>query len=537
MTSLSKTSPSGASIELLETRQEAGSTTRGRTPAAKIKSLTELIEVVSRAKTQGKRIVQCHGVFDLIHVGHIRHLTRAHEEGDLLIVTVTSDAYVNKGPGRPVFHQQLRAESLAALECVDYVAINEGPTAVETIHRLRPDVYVKGREYARPEQDVTGKITEEEEAIRSVGGRVHFTDDITFSSSQLLNDYFTIFPPKTEQWLSAFRKRYTADEILRFLGQAAKLRVLVVGEAIIDEYVFCDGLGKSTKDPVLAFRYRSTETYAGGSLAVASHLAGFCDEVGLMTTLGEGSGSEAFVRQALRPNIQPHFVIRRDAPTIHKRRFVDTHTNARMFELYLMDDTPLPEAAEKDFLQQLERVVAGYDLVVVADYGHGMLTPPTIQQLCRASQFLAVNTQANAGNRGFNTISKYARADYVCLAGHEVALEARMRHADQRDLILEVTKRIDCPRFSVTQGKEGSLHYELGGSFVEVPALATRVTDRVGAGDAVLAVTSLLVAQAAPWEIVGFVGNVVGAQMVAQLGNRLAVDKISITKSIISLLK
>ncbi len=521
----------------VDSQREAVAAERGRPPSLKIKPLDELSEIVSHAKAEGKRVIHCHGVFDLLHVGHIRHLMRARQEGDLLVVTVTPDAYVNKGPGRPAFFQQLRAESLAALECVDYVGINEWPTAVETIHRLRPDVYVKGSEYAKPGQDVTGKIAEEEEAIRSVGGRLHLTDDLTFSSSQLLNEHFAAFPPKTEQWLSAFKKRHAAEEVIGFLRQAAALKVLVIGEAIIDEYVFCDGLGKSTKDPVLAFRYRSTETYAGGSLAVANHLAGFCREVGLVTTLGEGSGDEAFVRQALRPNIKPQFVIRRDAPTIHKRRFVDTHTNARMFELYLMEDAPLAGAAEEAFLRQLEGVVGGYDLVVVADYGHGMLTPPAIQQLCRASRFLAVNTQANAGNRGFNTISKYARADYVCLAGHEVALETRMRHADERDLILEVTKRIDCPRFTVTQGKEGSLHYEVGGSFVEVPALAARVTDRVGAGDAVLAVTSLLVVQSAPWEIVGFVGNVVGAQKVASLGNRLAVDQVSVMKSVISLLK
>ncbi|MBI3457757.1 MAG: adenylyltransferase/cytidyltransferase family protein [Candidatus Rokubacteria bacterium] len=523
--------------ELLDTQQQAGAAERGRMPAAKIKTLDELAAIVARAKAQGKRVIHCHGVFDLVHVGHIRHLARAREEGDLLVVTVTQDEHVNKGPGRPVFLQRLRAESLAALECVDYVAINEWPTAVEAIHRLRPDVYVKGSEYAAPEQDVTGKITEEAQAVQAVGGRLHLTDELTFSSSRLLNDYFAPFPPKTEQWLSAFKKRYTADDVVRFLRHTATLKVLVVGEAIIDEYVFCDGLGKSTKDPVLAFRYRSTETYAGGSLAVANHLAGFCGEVGLVTTLGEGSGDDAFVRQALRPNVQPHFVLRHEAPTIHKRRFVDTHTNARMFELYLMDDAPLAGEAEGDLLRHLEQLVAGYDLVVVADYGHGMLTPSTIQQLCRGSRFLAVNTQANAGNRGFNTISKYARADYVCLAGHEVALETRMRHADERDLILEVTKRINCPRFTVTQGKDGSLHYEVGGSFVEVPALATRVTDRVGAGDAVLAVTSLLVVQSAPWDVVGFVGNVVGAQMVARLGNQLAVDRVSVTKSVISLLK
>lgn len=517
----------------------SSSATRTRSTPVKVLPLAELAKVLARKKAQGKTIVHCHGVFDVVHPGHIRHFKLARREGDLLVVTLTPDGYVNKGPGRPFFNQHLRAESLAALECVDYVAINEWPTAVETITLLQPDVYVKGREYATPAQDLTGKIVEEEAAIRAVGGRIHFTDDITFSSSQLINDYFTIFPPKTEQWLRNFRKRYTADEVLGFLGRITNLKALVVGEAIIDEYVFCDGLGKSTKDPVLAFRYRSTEAYAGGSLAVANHLAGFCEDVGLVTALGEVDRQEEFVRRTLRPAVRPHFVTWRGVPTIHKRRFVDTHTNARMFELYLMQDDPLPSEEEHDVLAALRQCVSDYDVVVVADYGHGLLTPSMIQHLCGHAHFLAVNTQANAGNRGFNTISKYPRADYVCLTGHEIALETRMRHADWHELTIEVSKRINCPRFTVTQGPSGTLHYEPAGTggFAEVPALASKVEDRVGAGDAVLAVTSLLVAQQAPWDVVGFIGNIAGAQMVADLGNRVTIDKASIAKSIVSLMK
>jgi bifunctional ADP-heptose synthase (sugar kinase/adenylyltransferase) len=270
---------------------------------------------------------------------------------------------------------------------------------------------------------------------------------------------------------------------------------------------------------------------------VANHLAGFCHEVGLVTVLGEVDRREDEVRRALRPNVQPHLMTWHGAPTIHKRRFVDMHTSARVFELYLMADEQLPAEAETAVLGTLQRLIRDYDLVVVSDFGHGMLTPSAIALLCAEARFLAVNTQANAGNRGFNTISKYPHADYVCLAGHEIALETRMRHASFQELVLEVTKRIDCSRFTVTHGKDGSMHYESSYGFTEVPALATHVTDRVGAGDAVLAVSSLLVAQHAPWEIVGFVGNVAGAEMVAQLGNRMTINKMSIVKSAMALMK
>lgn len=503
----------------------------------KIVGLAELAKLVFDHKSHGMRIVQCHGVFDLVHPGHIRHLEEAKGQGDILVVTITPDEHVNKGPGRPVFNQRLRSESVAALQCVDYVAINEWPTAIETIHLLRPDVYVKGKEYADPENDLTGRIVDEEQSIFSVGGRIYFTDDMTFSSSHLINNHFSVLPPETCEWLRAFRERHSIEEVMGYLESAAGLKVLVVGEAIIDEYVFCDGLGKSTKDPILAFQYRSAEAYAGGSLAVANHLAGFCQEVHLITLLGEHERREEFVRRSLLPNVEPHLLTEQEAPTIHKRRFVDTHTGARMFELYVMDDSPLNSDCERDVIRALNETAQKCDVVIVADYGHGMLSPAAIDALVGSRVFLAVNTQANAGNRGFNTIAKYPRADYVCLAGHEIALETRMRHGHWRDLVLEVVKRIECENFTMTQGSSGSLHYSPDFGFTEVPALADRVTDRVGAGDAVLAVTSLLVAQRAPWEIVGFIGNVAGAQMVGDLGNRVTVSKASIAKSVISLMK
>src|SRR3990167_3321379 len=110
-------------------------------------------------------IVQCHGVFDLLHIGHIKHLQSAKKYGDILIVTLTPDHYVNKGPGRPRFTAALRAEAIAALDCVDYVVINKWPTAIEAIQHIKPAVYVKGSEYQESE-DITGKIFEEIEAVK-----------------------------------------------------------------------------------------------------------------------------------------------------------------------------------------------------------------------------------------------------------------------------------------------------------------------------------------------------------------------------------
>ncbi len=503
----------------------------------KITDLDELAAKLRDVKAEGKKIVLSHGVFDLLHVGHIRHFEEAKQMGDVLVVTLTRDEHVNKGPHRPAFSQDLRAEAIASLSVVDYVAINRWPLSVETIKLLRPDIYVKGSDYKIAEKDITGGIIPEAEAVRSVGGEIRFTDDIAFSSSTLLNRHFSVFPPEVDRYLDGFRHRYSVDEVLEWLNRAATLSPLVVGEAIIDEYVFCEGIGKSTKDPVLAVLQQSVEAYAGGSLAVANHLAGFCRRVDLVTQLGSTERREDFVRGTLRPNVNPLLLTKAGAPTVHKRRIVDRYSGNKLLEIYIMEDSPMAGEDAMRLRMALEELSRGAELTIVADYGHGMMTRDAVDWLCKSSEFLSVNAQSNAGNRGFNPISKYTRSDYVCLAAHELALEIRQRDGSLRDGLLVLADRVECPRFTITLGKQGTLHYDRASGFTEAPALATVVQDRVGAGDAVLAVTSLLIRLGAPWDIVAFVGNVAGAELVAELGNRSPLERVALSKHITSLLK
>ena len=155
----------------------------------KILAFENLAEKLGDLKAGGKRVVLCHGCFDLMHPGHIKYFQAAKKMGDILVVTVTPDRYVDKGPGRPVYNQQLRVESIAALECVDFVAVNKWPTAEETLRLLRPDIYVKGQEFEKLE-DKTGKIQREYDVVKEIGAEIRFTHEIVFSSTQLLNTYF-----------------------------------------------------------------------------------------------------------------------------------------------------------------------------------------------------------------------------------------------------------------------------------------------------------------------------------------------------------
>ncbi|MDX2225671.1 MAG: PfkB family carbohydrate kinase [Verrucomicrobiae bacterium] len=505
-------------------------------PLRKIKSVRELGEEAEKLRNEGKRVVHCHGVFDLVHVGHMRHFQEARRMGDVLVVTLTPDVHVNKGPDRPVFKQDLRAEALAMLESVDYVGINEWPTAEETLRIIRPHFYVKGPDYRLPSKDRSGNISREQLVADEVGAQLVVTRDITFSSSNLLNRHFNTRTKEVADFLQDFSRRVDPDQVLEVLDRVRSLKVLVVGETIIDDYHYCETMGKAGKEPILVARYKSSEQFAGGILAVANHLASFCDHPSMLTFLGDREAQEEFIRQKLNPSVKAHYLRLKDAPTLVKRRFIETYPFQKLFEVYVMGDGDVNAGEQAELCRELERLLPEFDAVIVTDYGHGMIGPEAVELLCSKAKFLAINTQVNAHNHGFNTISKYRRADYACVSEGEVRLEVRSRHLDVRDIVLQISRRLSCDRITITQGRQGSLCFD-GTHFHQIPALTGHFVDRVGAGDAVLVVTSLCVAAGVPMETVGLIANAVGAQAVGVMGNRSAIDRMALIRHLEFLLK
>lgn len=505
----------------------------------KIKGLSELSSILKKLKTDGKKIVHCHGVFDLVHPGHVRHFQAAKARGDVLVVTITLDKYVNKGPGRPVFTEELRAESVAALECVDYVAINPWPNAAETIKILRPDVYVKGSDYADADKDETRGIRLEREAVESVGGVIHFTDEITFSSSSILNEYFGVYNAPTQTFLKVFRSQYSADEVINKLKELRDLRVLLIGETILDEYNFVSVMGKSPKGTHIATEFINKELYAGGILACANHLAGFCDRVELVTALGKRGSFERFVRNNLKSNVVPMFFYYPKAPTIIKRRFIERVYLNKLFEVYIFKDD-LSIALEEEIGNYLaDDIINKYDLILVVDYGHGLLTPKLIEVLCGLPYFLAVNAQSNTASIGYNPITKYKKANYFCLGEPELHLAFQDKHASIYRLIELLAQKVSSGgAISVTRGPQGSIVYDTEKKlFHSTPPLSQNVIDTIGAGDAFLSITSACAAKGFSKDLIGFIGNAVGSLAIEILGNKSSIEAASLFKFITALLK
>ncbi len=505
---------------------------------SKIKTIEKLGDILEGLRKKGKRIVHCHGVFDLLHPGHIKHFEAAKQKGDVLVVTVTKDEYVNKGPGRPVFNQNLRAESIAAMECVDFVAVNEWPTAVKTIEVLKPHFYVKGSDYANRGEDITGRIYEEEEAVKSVGGFLHFTDEISFSSSALINSYFAPYPKEAQDFFIRFKNRYTSRDITRHLDGIKDVKILLIGDIIIDEYHYCIGMGKAQKDNIIATRFMNEEIFAGGVLAAANHVAGFCKDVTLLSCIGTINDYRNFIPKHLKGNVRSNFYYRGDAPVVVKRRFVDPSFLNKLFEIcYLSDGMPLPRTIEDEICDYLKTRLNEFDMVMVADFGHGLITDRVLKILCKKSKYLAVNVQTNSANFGFNVVTKFPRADYICIDEPEIRLACHDRVSNLEKLIVKISRRLACEKIIITRGHKGALAYSKEDGFIEIPVFSKEVVDRIGAGDAYFSITSPCVYKDIPIDIVGFIGNAAGAMKVLIVGNRSSVEPVALHKYVTTLLK
>jgi bifunctional ADP-heptose synthase (sugar kinase/adenylyltransferase) len=312
---------------------------------------------------------------------------------------------------------------------------------------------------------------------------------------------------------------------------------MLIGDAIIDEYHYCRALGRSAKSNHVVNQYLSHEVFAGGSLAVANHLASLCREVRLVTLLGETDPREEFIRAKLRPNVVPVFFRRPDGPTVVKKRYLDQYLNQKLFEVNYLNTQSVDGQVEAGVLGYLGREMPGVDLVLVSDYGHGLITAPVIREMERLGQPLAVNTQNNGANVGYNMITKYRRPSFVCLDEAELRWAAQDKEGPIEDVLARMAGVLGCASMITTLGRRGSVGLTAGGETARTPIFSSRVIDTIGAGDAYFAYTAPLALGGVPLELVSFVGNAAGAIAVKIVGNRRPVEKTELLEFVSVLLR
>lgn len=500
----------------------------------KIVTKQQFKEIKSTLKSENKKIVLCHGVFDLVHPGHILHFEEAKKLGDVLVVSVTAAQYVRKGPGRPYFGDELRLKFLSEIECIDYVILSEGFTVNDIIEVVEPDWYVKGKEYEKASDDLTGKISEEVELVRQHGGDVYYTSgEEVFSSTKLINDALGGLSPEIRAYSIEFQKKYSMSQIKKYTEEIKNKKILVVGDAIIDEYVFCNVQGLMSKDNGYSARYVKEEQYLGGSLAIARHLASFCDNVTISAVVGTEEAFHSRFLNELSGDMRVDMVYSDKFETIVKKRYI--MQNAKREEinkLFVINNLKTPMEIDKEamdkFKEKLRKKIEGYDTVILCDFGHGLIDNEVMDIIQEKAKFLSLNCQTNSSNYGTNLITKYHRADSFVLDEKELKLAFSDYKSSPDDSLMKLSEHLNCSGW-LTQGAIGATLIE-NGKFISCPAFTLKVKDTIGAGDAFFAVASAYAAVGAPREIGTFMGNIAGALAANIVGNKEAIEKVNVLK-------
>ncbi len=334
----------------------------------KIKTKAALLEALAAERARERKIVHCHGCFDILHPGHVRHLAWAKEQGDVLVVTLSADEVVKKGLGRPFVPEALRAENLAAIGFVDYVAIDDGEWAGPILELLKPDIYIKGKEF---ENVFTGRIGRERELVQSYGGKVLFSSGDVVYSSTAIYEHERLPLGLPDERLRAFRHRngLRLQAVHDIVARPECPPVLVVGDLLVSEDVFCVPTQRADEGLARTVKATGKEQRLAGAADVARALARLGAPTTLLAMVGDDQAG-AFAREALAKEcFAAELVTDPTRPTARRRRYL--LKNAELFVAHEFKNHPPEPAVEVELLRALARLCGTARAAVVADYGAG----------------------------------------------------------------------------------------------------------------------------------------------------------------------
>jgi rfaE bifunctional protein kinase chain/domain len=454
----------------------------------KVKTPEQLRELIG-PRPRKHKVIMCHGTFDVVHPGHVRHMLYAKTKADILVASLTADEHIKKGNMRPYVPENLRAVNLAALEMVDYVIIDRDPTPLANLGIIQPDYFAKGYEYTAGA--VNPKTQEEIDVLEGYGGEIIFTPgDIVYSSSALIE----LAPPSiaVEKLMTLMdAEGVTFDDLRKAVAAMKGVKVHVVGDTIVDSYTYCSMIGGMTKTPTMSVRFERKVDYVGGAGIVAKHLRAAGADVTFSTVLGNDAYKSFVLDDLSTFGVHCMPIIDETRPTINKNAIVAE--NYRMLKIDTLDNRSISDK----IVEQLKKQIADTkgQAVAFCDFRHGIFNRGTIPHLTAAipeGVFRVADSQVASrwGNilefQGFDLITPNER-------------EARFSLGDQdsviRPLALELHKKSNCGMLILKCGERGIItyrnHTEDYRAFFSIDTFADRVVDAVGAGDALLAYATL----------------------------------------------
>jgi rfaE bifunctional protein nucleotidyltransferase chain/domain len=512
----------------------------------KIVTREELFALRREAREAGQVVAQCHGCFDIVHPGHVRHLRFAAQQGDRLLVTITADNLVDKGEGRPLFSEELRAENLAALDFVDWVYINPDATARDLLEDLQPDIYIKGQEYERNRDP---RFLAEREAVERHGGRIVFSSgDLVFSSTELVSAlargmtaHDEAHDPRHARMVQLHRTHeLNADHLTRTIDNVAGRRLVVVGETILDRYYFCDRPNVASEASCLSIRPIEDVTFDGGAAIMARHAVALGARVTLITVLSDDAAGRSVRERLQAEGIDVRTPIAHVTMPVKERYLVGSE---KIVKIDRIQPHVLDEQARATVVDIARAAVGAHaDAVLLADFRLGLFTRSLLIDLIAAIRpHVDVFAGDVSGRR--HLLDAMRNLDLVTPSETELRDTVQDFDSSLNAVVWQYLQRSNVRRAIVTLGSAGAVAFAPKANPVDsdggtvrldadhVPALIDHAVDPLGCGDALLTMSALALAGGATLVQSAYLGSIAAAQCAMRLGN-LPLDRTALKRRI-----
>ena len=484
----------------------------------KIKTPEQLADIVGH-RPRSRKVIMCHGVFDVVHPGHIRHLLYAKSKGDILIASLTADAHITKANLRPYVPEDLRAMNLAAFEMVDYVCIDRNATPLENLKLLQPDYFAKGYEYV--DGQVHPRTQEEIDVLENYGGEVIFTPgDVVFSSSHFIE----MAPPNIsveKLMMLMAAEELTFNDLRKTLEKMAGLRVHVVGDTIVDSYTQCSMIGGQHKTPTMSVRFEEKLDFVGGAGIVAKHVRAAGAEVVFSTVLGDDGYKDFVLNDLAGADVKCQAIIDPTRPTTNKNAIVAE--GYRLLKVDTLDNRSISDKVVERLKRQVQDVPS--DIAVFSDFRHGIFNRHTITPLVESLSDDVFRVADSQVASRWGNITEFQSFDLITPNEQEARFALGDQDSVVRPLASELFARAKCKTLILKLGARGILTYctRAAGdprTIISVDSFADNVVDAVGAGDALLSYASLaMVASGGNEAIASILGNIAAGLECESYGN------------------
>ncbi len=482
----------------------------------KIVSVKELLEKLSGLR-KNKKVALCHGTFDIVHPGHIRHLTYAKLKSDILIASVTSDKYVTKKKEGAYVPESLRSLNLASLEIIDFVIIDNNQEPLSILSKIKPNYFVKGFEYSK--NNIHPKTKEEIKILKKFKGKMLFSPgDIVYSSTKIQN----INKPNISiDRLHAIMQseKITFDQLRKTVKNFNKVKIHLIGDIIIDKYNYCNILGQTTKTPTFSIKKNLEKTFIGGAGVVAKHIKNLGANIVISSIIGKDSNGKFVQKDLKKSNIKSNLIIDETRNTTVKERFWGD--DYKLLQVDLVDNHPITAAVENKFVKYIKSTRS--DGVIFSDFRHGIFNPISIKKF---TQNISKNTvkiaDSQVSNRWGNILD-FKNFDLI-LPNEK---EARFSLADQdsgvRQLGTKLYLESKAKYLIMKLGEKGIISFRDEAinprDFFPIDSFVKNLEDGLGAGDALLAASSLALILSKNIVVTSILGNCAAALACEKKGN------------------